>query len=255
MKKSKVRLRWSLCLILCLLTGILFRYNALVYTRVYPVYRAVQGYGIAQRISHYENEQVKNFSIRYHSSNIDKLNDLENIIREYGDRVFNFFGFIPDRSIEIILFDNEQHLQHSLGIPDDQPTIGAYSGGKIALLAQQEHGVEEDMLINSFVHELAHLVIDEMAGGNFPTWFTEGSALYMEYRLLDYEWGQELVSMEPYSMEELTSHFDKLDEYCAYRQAFVYVRDLIERVGWDNYLALLQNLKNGRDFSTEFMKF
>ena len=49
------------------------------------------------------------------------------------------------------------------------------------------------MLTNSFVHELTHLVVDDLAGGNFPVWFTEGSALYMEYMLLGYEWGRDLA--------------------------------------------------------------
>ena len=87
-----------------------------------------------------------------------------------------------------------------------------------------------------------------MAGGNFPVWFTEGSALYMEYMLLGYEWGRELGSADIYSIEELTDDFYRLDEYQAYRQAFLEVSDIIERIGWDGYLDLLQELGDGQDF-------
>jgi hypothetical protein len=231
-----------------LAVGAVFRFNSLVLARVYPVYQAFRGYRILQSVPHYEEEQVGNFSIRHNSIDTDKLRDLVDIIYGYGNEVLDLFDYVPDGDIDVILFEDDKEFHQSLGIPKDQPTLGAYSGGKIAILERSEDGSVGNMLTNSFVHELTHLVVDDLAGGNFPVWFTEGSALYMEYMLLGYEWGRELGSADIYSIEELTDDFYRLDEYQAYRQAFLEVSDIIERIGWDGYLDLLQELGDGQDF-------
>lgn len=259
MIRKKTTLLWVVTLIPCLTLGIIYFCSGLIYTRIQPVYRTLSGYGVSRRVSNYEVKQVENFSIRYKASNIDNLSHLENAIKEYGQQVFEFFDYSPKKSIEVILFNDEKEFHRSLGIPEDQPTIGAYLGGKIAILDQgleQNQGeTHEDMIINTFVHELTHLILDELARGNFPLWFTEGSALYMEYRVLGYEWGQDLRAKEIYSMDELTHKFHNLDEYGAYRQAFVYVREFIEEYGREDFLLVLRNLEEGKDFSSEFIKF
>ena len=248
MKKGTIRWGLALCITLCIIIGVVIRFNGLVLARVYPVFQAFRGYRILQSVPHYEEEQFGNFSIRHNSINPDKLRDLEDIIHGYGNKVLDLFDYLPAGYIDVILFGDQEEFHQSLGIPRDLPTMGAYSGGKIAILDKAEDGSGGNMLKNSFVHELTHLVVDDLAGGNFPAWFTEGSALYMEYMLLDYEWGRELGTADIYSIEELTEDFYRLDEYRAYRQAFIEVSAIIERGGWDGYLNLLQELGEGRDF-------
>ncbi|HZJ56642.1 MAG TPA: hypothetical protein VFD89_00170 [Clostridia bacterium] len=255
MKSGRIRWGLALCIILGFVIGAMLWFNGLLAAKVYPAFQAFRGYRILQSVPHYEREQVGNFTVRYDSVDFDRFHDLEEIIDEYGGRVLDLFDYAPVKAIDVILFSDEGEFHQSLGIPMDQPTIGAYSGGKIAVLERSLDGLEENMLINSFVHELTHLVVDNLAGGNFPVWFTEGSALYIEHMLLGYEWGQELGVTDTYSIEELTDDFYGLDEYRAYRQAFIEVRAMIERIGWDGYLDLLRVLKDGSDPLSQFMKF
>lgn len=107
-----------------------------------------------------------------------------------------------------------------------------------------------EMLSNVFIHELTHLMVDYLAKGNFPMWFTEGSALFMEYTFLGYEWGQDVKEFKHFTLEDLTHRFSELDEYLAYKQSFLMVRSIIETFGRDKYLTLLKSLGRGKNFSS-----
>jgi len=225
-------------------------YKELVYTRLYPVFRSLEGY----RLNHlptYQIQEYNGFRIQHVEEDQEYMADLEKAITAYSSSVFDFFDYQPKRTIKMIVYKDRESLNEALRL-EDQNTMGAFYGDTLNLLspnAWTSPGRSHiAMLDNVFVHELTHLVVDDIARGNFPLWFTEGSALYLEYRLLGYEWGKELASMDYFSMEDLEKRFQSLDDDLAYRQSFVLVKAIVEQYGREKYLELLNELGRGVPF-------
>lgn len=234
-------------LILVVIVFGLVIYKDVVKTVMYPVYNIIIGKGVEKAIDTYAIDQDESYTIYYSGEGIefDKLQ-----MGKYGDRVFEFFEFGDFRSVDIIVHDDRYFFHNLIGVSLDRPTYGAYLGGKINILYD-----DTELIPNIFVHELTHYVIDDLAKGNYPTWFTEGAALYMEYYLLGYEWGEELGCLSHISIADLHNRFDELDEYIAYRRSFEIVRDIIDRYGVEQFNQFLRELGKGKNFIKVFEQY
>ncbi len=245
---------WKISLLFVLsVVLLLVRYKGVFYIGVHPVVMYVESQRITQRTADYDIIEHDNFVIHHDEDDARAAYLLMSIADSWALQVLDFFRYQPSSSIDIILFSNEEDLKGVLRIPQGQSAIGAYAGGMINLLSpDSQEGMDEstDPMANVFVHELAHLVLDEICKGNYPLWFTEGSALYLEYVLLDYEWGSGLAERPNYTMEELTYRFSNLDDHMAYRQSFLLVKGLIQEYGQDSYLEFLHHLGQGAKFET-----
>ncbi|HLS89547.1 MAG TPA: hypothetical protein VK008_07995 [Sphingobacteriaceae bacterium] len=96
------------------------------------------------------------------------------------------------------------------------------------------------------VHELAHWVLDVYTLGNYPTWFSEGLAQWVDEKLTGAPppgaWD------EPYNLYQLERHFDHLpDPGQAYRQSLQLVRCIAAAAG-DDLQPLLAGLARGLPF-------
>ena len=243
---------WNVGLLLVLAGAMLLvRYRSVLFTGVHPVVLYVEGQRISQGTADYEQLEDDRFVIRYKAGDASAAGLVETIAANWGSKVLDFFGYQPSDPIDVVIFSHEEDLKGVLRIPQGQSATGAYAGGMINLLSPDSlEGMNQDpdSLVNVFVHELAHLALDGICKGNYPLWFTEGSALYMEYALLGYEWGSGLSEEPDYTMEDLTYRFHTLDENMAYRQSFLLVKGLIEKYGRESYLDFLHSLGDGTDF-------
>ena len=234
-----------------LILMLLIRNKGILITKAHPVVIQMEGKRITRRFAEYETTGSGWFYIYYPENESETAHMIKSIAESWGDDVLSFFEFQPDQTINIVLYAQEDELKGALRIPQSQSAMGAYAGGFVNLISPEEHYSEDEayeILTNVFIHEVAHLALDRIAKGNYPLWFTEGSALYLEYSLLGYEWGKGIIDEPPYSIDDMTYRFSSLDEQAAYRKSFLMVKDMIDTRGQAAYLEFLRLLGNGANF-------
>jgi len=136
--------------------------------------------------------------------------------------------------------------------------MGVYWGGAIQLLSPRVWlsggaSVEEFIHSGPMVHEYTHLVFDYLTSGNYPRWFTEGLAQYVEYRVNHYEWQTPTNNLDGtlYTMAELEEDFDQLpNQSLAYRQSLAAVRFIAEVYGEDKLNEMIKALKAGQSMES-----
>jgi len=170
------------------------------------------------------------------------------------------FCFSPRGRIPLILYSSKEELNKSFGWEANESAMGVYWAGTIRVLSPQvwagdvDAGQIKEKFISSgpMVHELTHLMVDYLTGGNYPRWFTEGVAQYEDYKLTGF------VISDPagypgqplYSIEELTADFDGLpDQALAYRESFAAVYYIVQFYGEDALHDLINELGRGYNLS------
>jgi hypothetical protein len=113
---------------------------------------------------------------------------------------------------------------------------------------------KEEHLRNVFVtsgpmiHELTHLVVDYITGGNVPRWVTEDLSQYEEYRLTGFKFGEPagLLEQTPYFFKTMEEGFDELpDQTLAYWQSLSAIQYIVEEYGKDSVHQILKILAGG----------
>ena len=100
-------------------------------------------------------------------------------------------------------------------------------------------------------HEFTHLVLDYKTAGNYPRWFSEGLAQYMELQHggVKLSPNLSLVSAQLYSIDEL-EEFNKLDdELLAYEQSLSLIQYLVHIGGPEIISEIVDNLAEGYTFT------
>jgi hypothetical protein len=170
------------------------------------------------------------------------------------------FGYTPRGRIPIILYSTKQELNQSFGWDASESAMGVYWAGVIRVLspgawvAETEADRVREVFVSSgpVAHELTHLMVDYLTGGNYPRWFTEGVAQYEEYKLTGFTLSKPEDSLKPplYSMQELSRDFDNLaDQTRAYSQSLAAVQYIVSQYGDDALAGLIKELGLGCSFS------
>lgn len=170
--------------------------------------------------------------------------------------------WLPDHSpkpIVVRMHDSQESLQQALG-GHYAPTLGAYYLGRLELLApgswrsdlKQEEALAYYEVAGPIVHELAHLLLDYQALGEYPIWFSEGLAQYWEMRLRGYVWqegGTEWKS-QPHSLADIDGNFTALPEAIAYQESLSLVQFMYTTVGDERMHEFILDLGQGKQFFT-----
>ena len=159
------------------------------------------------------------------------------------------------RGIPIIIYPSRAELNACFGWPASESAMGAYWAGVIRILAPEAWIPEGDDVEKIFassgplVHELTHLMVDNLTAGNVPRWLTEGLAQLEEYRLTGFQFaGPEVSRKRPYHFRELDGGFDRLgDQVLAYRQSLAAVEYLQEVHGEAKTKQILKGLAAGKN--------
>ncbi len=204
--------------------------------------------------SGYSTEDTEHFRIKYTTQDANVLDRVVQEAEEQYSTITGYFRFYPDDKITLIIYPSKEELEKGLRLPSEDATLGAFYSGTISILSPNEWGKAGDQAEKGlYIHELTHLIMDEMAAGNYPIWFTEGMALYQEYKNTGFEWGENyLFNNKPYSLEELTHHFNELEQMLAYRQSFLLVKAVMEKNDTGRLLELFGMLKKGVPFDRAF---
>lgn len=179
--------------------------------------------------------------------------------RLFYQRICDDFNFTPKQKIPIIVYASREELNASFGWPASENAMGVYWGGVIRVLAPRAWINEDDpeavkrifWQSGPMAHEMTHLVLDYVARGNYPRWFTEGLAQYEEYKITGFLFSQPPGIWERglYPLERMDRNFDALpDQTLAYRQSLSAVEYIVAVYGEDGLHKIINNLAQGKNF-------
>jgi hypothetical protein len=200
--------------------------------------------------------ETENFNIRFAKEDADVVQRVADQAQRQFAMVTEYFQYEPKKKVTLTVYQDKDELREGLRLPYQGTTLGAYYAGTISILSPSIWGPEGDAAEEGiYIHELTHLIMADMAGGNYPMWFTEGMALYQEYINTGFEWGKDYkFKRPPYSIEELTEDFAGLDQFIAYKQSFLLVKALMEQEDRGKILELFQTLKKNTSFDLSFKR-
>ena len=127
----------------------------------------------------------------------------------------------------------------------------AFVGHNILLIAVHPDEFEEQL--QGVIHELAHLLVEEVTFncfGGLPTWLNEGLAVYAEGRLPDFQQralDEAIANDALISLQSLNSSFPAADTGAtlSYAQSYSLVNYLIDTYGWPKMQELLAVFAQG----------
>lgn len=174
-------------------------------------------------------------------------------------------GTTPAEQVPLVLYADRKTLQQAFGSSTGQSAVGIYWRGTIRLLSptawiyadSAEKMRASYRRLNPIAHELTHYLLDYMTDGNYPHWFSEGLAQWIEHQVTGYLWiePQSSLNQELYSYTDLQRRFDQLpNQPLAYRQAHLMVVYLVHRFGGESLDGLVARLARGESFAAALQR-
>lgn len=221
---------------------------------VYPIVRQAVQIKVNYETRDMATYETEHFKIKYTSSDADVVSMIAQAAEAAYQPVVNALGYAPHGKSLILIHPNKNELRQAFGWSDNESAMGVYWGGTIQLLSphvwlNKGESVEEFIHSGPMVHEYTHMVFDYLTNGNYPRWFTEGLAQYVEYRVNNYEWKTKDNTLDAtmYTMAQLDQQFDELpNQALAYRESLAAVRYIAEVYGEDKLQEVINGLKAGK---------
>lgn len=229
---------------------------------LYPLMRQAVQIKVNYQTSYMATYETEHFIVKYTPVDADMVSMIGQAAEAAYQPVVGTLQYTPRGKTLILVHPNKSELRQAFGWSGNESAMGVYWGGTIQLLSphvwlNDGESVEEFIHSGPMVHEYTHLVFDYITNGNYPRWFTEGLAQYVEYRVNHYEWittGNTLDS-KMYTMLELDEQFDELpNQSLAYRQSLAAVRYIAEVYGEDKLLEVVTSLKTGNTLEKAISK-
>ncbi|MDR2939805.1 MAG: hypothetical protein LBV08_05720 [Clostridiales bacterium] len=200
--------------------------------------KKIMGYSLE-----YKYEEGEYAKIYYSQAGQDYVNVIKQAVDIYFPMLAEDFGLQPEGldKVTIILYPNAVELQNAIRYDyGEKIPMGVYYGGIINLLSPQFYVQSDNYgeIIEYFiengpvVHELTHYFTDIKARGNYDIWFSEGVALYYEYKYTNFEWRRDLKEYaREITPEQLKYNFRSINEAAAYRKSFDIVHSYVGKYG------------------------
>lgn len=229
---------------------------------LYPLMRQAVQIKVNYQTSYMATYETEHFIVKYTPVDADLVSMIGQAAEAAYQPVVGTLQYTPPGKTLILVHPSKSELRQAFGWSGNESAMGVYWGGTIQLLSphvwlNDGASVEEFIHSGPMVHEYTHLVFDYITNGNYPRWFTEGLAQYVEYRVNHYEWittGNTLDG-KMYTMLELDEQFDELpNQSLAYRQSLAAVRYIAEVYGEDKLLGVVTSLKTGNSLEKAISK-
>jgi len=226
---------------------------------VRPIIRSIENKIVLYKTRNFNVLETDTFIFRYEDINNETLDLIINTAEDKYRQVTDVFQYELKEKVLIVVYNNTDLMMSTTMLSKGDPPMGVYYGNSVHI-ANPELWVDNteelhDKFYNegAMLHEIVHLFTDHAGNGNFPMWFTEGVSLYFEYMIDDYEWGVEVdFSENDYTIEELNTHFKRLNQYEAYTKSFRLVKGLVENHGLDQLMDIITALGDGQNLN-EFL--
>lgn len=200
---------------------------------LYKIHRKITGIIILNRLKGYNIKRYIDYDIYFTKKDEENAELIALMVSDYFSMLEKDFDLKLNKPA-IIIYPNKNEIKKALGGIEEAP-MGAYYGGIIHILSPQSYLTNQKSRSFDFikkgpiVHEMVHYFIDQKTNGRYCVWFSEGAALYYEYKYLGYEWHSELSGKTNYvSLKDLNKNFKSFDEVIAYRKSFEIIRDEME---------------------------
>lgn len=229
---------------------------------VYSLFRTVVQKRVDGQTDEYKVWETEHFAIKYLPVDAGVVKMVAQAAEKAYGPVTQMLGYDPGKTT-IIIHPDRKSLQESFGWSSGESVLGVYWAGIIRVLSPRDwlsdiparEWPEVFRQSGPVAHEFTHLVLDYKANGNFPRWFTEGVAQYVEYKLNDYIWLEPESTLDQplYSLKELTDNFDTLNnEPLAYHESFMLIKFLTDNWGEDSLSKVIASLAQGRTLDQAF---
>ena len=246
-KKGKMILSVIFSLILLIVAGVVwfFEFNST---------------GYRMSVSHRASFEIISDNVYVNRNYVGSRDEITHLIDEAKSRVKDFYGSLtcPDRTA-IIICDDEKLLAKLGGDHDTHHLSTLFPVKRSYVSVSTEY-----LTIDILAHELSHAELYERLSGKafrrVPTWFNEGIALQNDYRE---QYGPEAWAEQTDNGKNIVAHEDmdtaaefysgtKEDRRFRYLNAKHDVAQWLEKHGLQGFMALIDRLNGGEDFSAAY---
>lgn len=234
-----------------------FKYPNLPKVIVYKVFREYARISMTWQTRHWQELSGEKFILRFQPGDEDVARLVLDTAEEAYGPVNRELRFNPEKKVPIVLYPNTLALNRSFGWAADESAMGVYWAGVIRILSpnywiQEGDQAERFRSEGPMAHEYAHFIVDYIAGGNYPRWFTEGIAQRVERKITGYEMAL-TGTEEYYDLSQMDEDFDLLpNQSAAYRQSLAMVDFLAQEYGEAALYQILQALGKGENLNGAF---
>ncbi len=253
--------RWVLWLAPCLLLPLLiYWYWPRPREVVYSLYRQHGRNQTLSTLSGYQTKATEHFQILYTPADENVVDMILQTAESVYQPVVDQVGYEPAGKVPLIVYPTRDDLRSAFDWGSSESALGVYWSGTIRLLSPnvwipsvtESERYRVFAQLNPLAHELTHYVLDYYTNGNYPRWFTEGLAQWVEYNTTGYLWlePESTLRQRLYTLEDLTRRFDEVgNQPLAYRQSFLLVDYIAQTYGEHRLFELVQELGRGVPFS------
>ncbi len=217
------------------------------------LFRLMVGQEISLKTAHFSQMSTAHYKIKYLPVDAEYAQMVASAAEDAYSSVSNMLGQEPARRTTVIIYPDNASLARSFGWDKNQKAMGVYWGGSIRILspgAWMTDAGDQQLFMKEgpMVHELAHLLVDEMSHGNYNRWWTEGIAQYAEKKITGFEFSSPFENQQDlnyYTLEELQDNFDQLEQSVAYWESLKAVEYIAGKYGEDKIYAILRQCGEG----------
>ena len=216
--------------------------------------------GYRMSVSHRASFEKISDNVYVNKYYAESRDEIIHLIDEAKSRVADFFGSLtcPDHTV-IIICDDEKLLAKLGGDHDTHHFSTLFPVKRSYVSISTEY-----LTIDILAHELTHAEMFERLSGKafrrVPTWFNEGIALQNDYRE---QYGPEAWAEQTDNGKNIVAHEDmdtaaefysgtKEDRRFRYLNAKHDVVEWLEKHGLQGFMALIDRLNGGEDFSAAY---
>lgn len=211
----------------------------------------------------YERLDTEHFMIKYTEANCQNATIVAEAAEQIYEPVIKLFNYEPTAPTMVVMYPDSASLAKTFGWDKNERAMGVYWSGTIRILNPDEWIIDGDkrqtfIREGPMAHEFAHLLVDYITLGNYPRWYTEGVAQYVEKKITGFELFNPAKynnqSVEYYDFATLERDFDQFDQGIAYGQCLQATELIADEYGEDKVFAILGYLKQGNDIAQSFTK-
>lgn len=216
-------------------------------------FRFMVGQETNMRTGTWEQLDTIHFKIKYLPIDRYSVGLVSQTAEDAYIKISGQMGSEPPRPITIVVYPDNASLAASFGWDKNEKALGVYWGGTIRILSPRvwlaDLGQEERFIKEGpMVHELAHLMVDEMSRGNYNRWWTEGVAQYAEREITGFEFSSPFRKRDDlyyYQLDNMEKNYDRLEQSVAYWESLQAVDYLVGAYGEDKIYGVLNQLSRG----------
>jgi len=206
-------------------------------------------------ISHFYTVETPFATIRFTEPDSAFIPAINSIVSMFYPALLNDFDLTLNNAgrMYIIVFPDQQTLEAAMGRRYSHVPMGVFFAGIINISSPTMWATgNEDEILERFtlegpvLHEIVHFVLDVKTNGNYPRWFTEGVALFYEYKYTAFEWRPDLrYAAAQLCAVEVTTNFRYLCVLISYRKVFDIIANYVNIHGEVGLQEIITELGRG----------